>query len=134
MRAWNSPIEDHERLRHSRLPVDHVRTATIATFDDLVSRATGPVAVEFMSYGCAHCRAMEPSLQEVAAEIAVKETIFRVNIAVDQELADRYEIQGTPTFIMFLDGREIARSEGPSPTRRNIIAVVTRPFEQLNEF
>jgi len=48
--------------------------------------------------------------------IGPKEKIFRVNIAIEQELADSYEIQGTPTLIMFLHGREVGRVEGPHPT------------------
>ncbi len=44
-----------------------------------------------------------------------KENIFRVNVAVEPEIADRYDIQGTPTLIMFLDGKEVGRVEGPSP-------------------
>ncbi len=85
--------------------------------------------VEFMSYGCAHCRAIEPVLQQVAELVKSKEKIFRVNIAVEHELAESYEIQGTPTLIMFLNGREVGRNEGPHPTVSSVLTVVTQPFE-----
>jgi len=85
--------------------------------------------VEFMSYGCVHCRAMEPILQQVAEMLKSKEEIFRVNIAVEQELSDSYQVQGTPTLIMFLQGREVGRFEGPPPTVESILAAVTQPFE-----
>jgi thioredoxin 1 len=58
-----------------------------------------------------------------------KEEIFRVNTAVEQDLADSYEVQGTPTLIMFLQGREVGRAEGPSPTVASVLAAVTQPFE-----
>jgi len=61
--------------------------------------------------------------------IGPKEKIFRVNIAIEQELADSYEIQGTPTFIMFLHGREVGRVEGPHPTVSSVLKVITQPFE-----
>src|SRR5581483_7774312 len=82
---------------------DEIRTVTSDTFTSLVIQGEGPIVVEFMSYGCAHCRVMEPILQEVAEMVKPQETIFRVNIAVERELADSYEIEGTPTLLMFLE-------------------------------
>ncbi len=106
-----------------------IRTVTSATFNQWVLEGNGPIVVEFMSYGCAHCRAMEPILQRVAEMVKSKEEIFRVNTAVEQALSDSYQIQGTPTLIMFLQGREIGRFEGPPPTVESILAAVTQPFE-----
>ena len=82
-----------------------------------------------MSYGCAHCGAIEPSLQQVAEIVESTEKIFRLNIEADRELADLYEIQGTPTLIMFLNGAVIGRDEGPSPDVSNILALVRQPYE-----
>lgn len=76
--------------------IDRLRTVTASTFDRLVLKGEGPIVVEFMSYGCAHCGVIEPDLQQVAEIVESTEKIFRVNIAVDRELADVYEIQGRP--------------------------------------
>jgi thioredoxin 1 len=108
--------------------VKSIQTVNMATFDALVSEAVGPIAVEFMSYGCSHCRTIEPILQEVAEAIAPTEKVYRVNVAVDQELAASYQIQGTPTLVMFLNGYEVGRSEGTTPTTRSVLAAVTQPF------
>ena len=89
--------------------------------------------VEFMSYGCAHCRAMEPILQEVAEMVKPQETIFRVNIAVEPDLAESYEIEGTPTLLMFLDGKEVGRAEGPRPTTAELLTTITEPFRTRAE-
>jgi hypothetical protein len=40
------------------LSSDKIQTVTSGTFTRLVLEAEGPIAVGFMSYGCAHCRAM----------------------------------------------------------------------------
>ena len=85
--------------------------------------------VEFMSYGCAYCRAIEPVLQQVAEMVKARETILRVNIAVEPDLAASYEVGGTPTFVMFLAGKEVGRAEGPPPTVSGVLSVVTQPFE-----
>jgi thioredoxin len=108
---------------------DRIRSVTSGTFDSLVLQGAGPIAVEFMSYGCAHCRLLEPVLQRVAEIVQPKEKIFRVNIAVDSELAETYAIGGTPTLVMFLNGSEVGRAEGPRPMEENVLALVTRPFE-----
>ena len=125
----------NEMLEHSRetslrpgLKSD-IQTVTSATFTRLVLEAAGPIVVEFMSYGCAHCRAIEPALEQVAEQMKSKEKIFRVNIAVEQELAGGYEIQGTPTLVAFLNGSEVGRVEGPQPTVSSVLTAVTQPFE-----
>jgi thioredoxin 1 len=108
---------------------DAIQTVTADTFAKLVLDAQGPCAVEFMSYGCAHCREIEPVLEQVAKMVEAREKIFRVNVAVEEELASTYQIQGTPTFVMFLNQNEVGRVEGPSPTVASVLAAVTQPFE-----
>ena len=113
-------------IKHAYL--DMIQTVTEATFNDVVLQASGPVAVEFMSYGCGFCRAIEPLLQQVTEKLHSAVKIFRVNVPAQSELAGSYGIEGTPTFVMFLNGNEIARSEGPVPTTANISAMLTQPF------
>ena len=97
-------------------------------FDATVLQVQGRVAVEFMSYGCGHCRAIEPALQKVAQSIEADETIVRVDIAADPGLAKAYQIAGTPTFVMFLNGDEAGRAEGPEPDYESVLEAVTGPF------
>ncbi len=107
---------------------DRIRTVGAATFQSLVLDGAGPIAVEFMSYGCAHCRALEPVLQTVAEMVSPRETVYRVNVAVDQDLAAGNGIEGTPTLVMFLNGREVGRVTGPHPTVKTVMSAVTGPF------
>jgi thioredoxin 1 len=108
---------------------DRIRTVTSSTFKELVLHAVSPVVTEFMSYGCAHRRALEPIIQEVTGIIEPDETIVRANIGVEQELASSYRVQGTPTLIMFLDGSEVARIEGSHPSVSTVLTAATQPFE-----
>ncbi len=105
-----------------------IPTITEATFAHEVLEATGSIAVEFMSYGCTHCRTIEPVLQEVAETLAGTVQFVRVNVAVDQELASRYAIRATPTIVMFANGREVGRAEGPAPRAVSLRVAITRPF------
>ena len=123
-------LRSPDRESPKRSSQDRIHTVTGGTFEELVLDAEGPVVAEFMSYGCAHCRVMEPILQQVARLVEPDETIVRINIAVEQRLAASYAVEGTPTLVMFLEGREVGRVEGPRPDVSMVLAAVTQPFEQ----
>ena len=112
----------------STVTEEKIQTLDSGSFRPMVLEAEGRIAVEFMSYGCGYCRAIEPLLQRVAETIEADETIFRVNIAADPDLASEYGISGTPTFVMFLSGQELGRAEGPSPSFASVRDAVTSPF------
>ena len=113
----------------SHEPSDRIQTTTSGSFSSQVLEGRGPIAVEFMSYGCGHCRIIEPVLQQAAELVEPREKLFRVNIGVERELSERYEIQGTPTLIMFLDGNVVGRVEGPSPVLSSVLTDITQPYE-----
>jgi thioredoxin 1 len=124
----NETLEVPRTTPRTRGSSHNITTVTGDTFSKLILEAEGPIAVEFMSYGCVHCRALEPVLEKVAETLKSNEKIFRVNTAVDEELSDSYDIVGTPTLIMFLKGKEVGRVEGPHPTASSVTTAVTQPF------
>ncbi len=107
---------------------DLIQTTSYATFKQQVLRGSGPIAVEFMSYSCSHCGTLEPILQQVAEMLASKVKIFRVNIATDEDLAAAYQIEATPTLILFLNGRPVGRIEGPTPKVSSLLTAMAQPF------
>ena len=129
----NETLEVPRTTPRTRGSSDSIGTVTGSTFSSLILEAAGPIVVEFMSYGCEHCRAIEPVLEKVAEMVKPRESIFRVNIAVEQELASSYQIEGTPTLVMFLNQNEVGRVEGPSPTVSSVLTAVTQPFESRAE-
>jgi thioredoxin 1 len=110
-----------------------IQTVSGSTFKASVLEGAGPIAVEFMSYGCAHCRALEPILQQAADKVKAQEHVFRVNVAVERELAERYQIEGTPTLVMFLNGQEVGRTAGPHPTLSGVMSAITGPFDSIKQ-
>jgi thioredoxin 1 len=109
-------------------PVDAIGAVTETSFSRLVLEAGGPIAVEFMSYDCGHCRRLAPELQEVATMLDGKIRFYRVDVALDEHLAQEYAIAATPTILMFSGGRELGRVEGPEPSVSALLSVVRRPF------
>jgi thioredoxin 1 len=126
--AQIGPNPKDEDLMPGHKSIDRIQTVTASTFDRLVLKGEGPIVVEFMSYGCAHCGVIEPDLQQVAEIVKSNEKIFRINVGVDQDLAEQYQIQGTPTLVMFLNGEVVGRDEGPSPIVSNILASIKQPY------
>lgn len=87
-----------------------VSFVSAAEWQAKVLNAQGPVAVEFMNFACGHCRKAEPMVHDVAKAIQNQVKVFQVNVPQNQELARRYQIPGTPTFIMFQNGQEVGRA------------------------
>jgi len=123
---WTTPPEPRTP------PAD--RSGTIQTisgdeFTDRVLGGEGPVVVEFMSYGCRHCRYMEPVLKEIAIMLRSEVRFFRIDAAFERTLAADCAITGTPTIVMFSDGREVRRLEGPDPALESLLSSIRQPFE-----
>ncbi len=73
-----------------------------------------PVLVDFWATWCMPCKMMSPILDELAVELAGKVKIVKVNTGedVNQELAEKYEIQSIPNMKLFKDGEVVAEFVG----------------------
>lgn len=114
--------------KRDKTVMDRIQVVDSVSFMPMVLQVDGRIAVEFMSYGCGYCRAIEPALEQVSQMIWPDEKIFRVDITANPDLASEYNIGGTPTFVMFLNGEEVGRSEGPDPDLASVRNAVTGPF------
>ena len=87
-----------------------------ANFEPEVLRAGGPALVDFYAPWCGPCQMLAPFLERLAGEFDGRIKFGKVNVDHAPELADRYDITGVPTLMLFRDGRVIDRSAGlPSP-------------------
>lgn len=72
----------------------------------------GVVLVEFFATWCGHCAAMAPVVEQVKELVAGKAQVVQIDIDKYQEAANEAGVDGTPTFILFKDGREVWRHAG----------------------
>ena len=75
--------------------------------------ADNPVVLaDFYKDGCVACRRIAPLLVQAEAARGGQVAVARVNASGNLPLARQYDIQATPTLILFRDGQEVARHRG----------------------
>ncbi|MER3522199.1 MAG: thioredoxin, partial [Acidimicrobiia bacterium] len=78
-------------------------------FDEFVKSSTIPVLVDFWAEWCGPCKAMEPVLEELAAEYEGRLVIAKVNVDSEPDLAARFGIMAIPTMVLLSEGEEVER-------------------------
>ncbi len=86
-----------------------------AAFDAIVHDAKVPVLVDFWAVWCGPCKMVSPEVQQVARNAAGKALVLKVNTELHPDLAARFSIQAIPNFLVFRDGKVVARHAGAAP-------------------
>lgn len=75
--------------------------------------ATGHlVLVEFYADWSPHYEWLEPVVERYAKQVSKRIGVVKVNIGIDKALADSYNIEMAPAFLLLLRGRELWRQVG----------------------
>ena len=82
-----------------------------AELDAQIGDAKGFILLEFLASWCRPCKVMMPTVSKIAEEIETM-SIYRIDIEEMEDFSERFYIQGTPTFILFCDGKEQGRIIG----------------------
>lgn len=81
------------------------------TFQDIIQGEL-PVLVDFFATWCGPCKAIAPTVEEIGKEMQGKARVIKIDIDKNEQLADHYQIQVVPTFILFKKGEVMWRFSG----------------------
>jgi thioredoxin 2 len=78
----------------------------------VVEHATLPVLVDFWADWCGPCKMAAPFVARVAAEMAGRAVVLKVDTEQHPELAERFQVQGIPNFVVLRNGRVVLQQAG----------------------
>ena len=88
---------------------------TDASFPAEVERSPLPVLVDAWAAWCGPCQLIVPVIDDLAAEMAGRLKVAKLNVDENPATAARFGLQSIPTLLVFKGGREVDRIVGVQP-------------------
>ncbi|OVA10144.1 Thioredoxin [Macleaya cordata] len=110
---------DHDQYKPPEVDEKDVVVLKEGNFSDFVEK-NRYVMVEFYAPWCGHCQALAPEYAAAATELKGEVVLAKVDATEENELAQKYDVQGFPTVYFFIDG-----VHKPYPGQRTKDGIVT---------
>ena len=91
---------------------DKIVHVTDANFEAEVINSDIPVLVDFWAVWCGPCRAVAPTIAELASEYDGKVKIAKMNVDENPVTPGKFAIRAIPTLILFKNGNIVDQITG----------------------
>lgn len=92
-----------------------VQEVSVNNFQEEVINSDNITVVDFFADWCGPCRKLSPIMEEIEQELSGKAKFTKINTDNNVELAQKYQISGIPTLLVFKDGELVERMVGLMP-------------------
>lgn len=90
-------------------------TVLDSTFKSEVLESQLPVLVDFWAVWCAPCRAIAPTIEELATQYKSQLKVAKVDVDSNNEIAQQFGIRSIPTLLLFKGGKVVEQIVGAVP-------------------
>lgn len=92
------------------------------SFHELIS-GDKPVLVDFYATWCGPCKSMQPILEDVSRQLGDQVKVIKVDVDKNPDAANKYQVRGVPTLILFKKGQSLWRQSGVVPAHQ-LVSIV----------
>ncbi len=100
------------------MTTSQVITLTDANFQDEVLTRDQPVLVDYWAAWCAPCRAVGPTIDDLAEAYKGRVRFGKVNVDENTETPQRYAVSSIPTVLVFKGGKVVETLVGVQSRER----------------
>lgn len=84
-------------------------------FEEVVTKSSKPVLVDFWAEWCGPCRMIAPLVKEIAEEFKDTAVVGKVDVDSNPTITARFGIRNIPTLLYFKNGQVIDKHVGSAP-------------------
>ncbi len=106
--------------------MEHAAATSDHTFEADVLRSDLPVLVDFWAEWCGPCRALAPTIDQIAEEAAGRLRVFKLDVDANPATTQRFAIQSIPTLILFDRGEPRGQLTGRPRSKDHLLEEIER--------
>jgi thioredoxin 1 len=94
-------------------------------FEEKVLKSDVPVLVDFWAEWCGPCKAIGPTIEQLATEYDGRAKVYKLDVDKDGDLAGQYNVMSIPALLVFKGGKVVDQMVGAAP-KPQIAALIDR--------